>query len=353
MTKFENYAVTGGEDQATKKPRIDNDVSPAAVNDTGEHFAFGSPSAETSFSEDQLQSERCDRPEESVPNDKSAAELNVPEDVEEDNHPPAEPDFEEISEQMRKSSTDIKDLESYEKGSTMRRDAMKRLALEFSQFEKGLESNLENYALQEVVHKYDQICGSNDKQEETIRSCFIQNHVKRTKLHTILQNCDHGWKQCLENMFHRINGHVPVEDSEAGPLLHATENEGVDDHNGKEEDVVQEPDWEALKLYEPARSNIECFLEGRHRLQLAQERFCQAYEEIQRSLISINDEATKILVTSIDSLDVPMNQMENQLQYLLADNFVRRQTMEKKIKEAAQMQQGMFQTLMSRVAMKD
>lgn len=359
MTKFKIYTETGGEDHATKKPRLDDEISPTAVNETGAHFAFGSPSDETPTKDMPSQSEFCHGPEKSVTSDKNAVESSVPEkgeEVEDDNPPSAEQDFEGISAQMRQSAAaDTKDLEIYEKGSTMRREAMKRLALEFSQFEKGLENNLENYALQEVVQKYDQICVSNDAQEEKIRTCFLQNHSRRTKLLATLQSCDQGWKQCSENMFHRINGHVPEADSGTDSQQHTPEKECGNAQNDKENEdgSVQEPDWQALKAYEPSQTDIECFLAGRHLLQLAQERFCQAYEEVQRDLISINDEATKILVASIDSLDVPMNRMENQLQYLLADNFVRRQGMEKKIQEAAQMQQGMFQTLMSRIAMKD
>lgn len=347
--------MAGGEDLATKKPRIGDAVSPAAVDDMGEHFSFGSPRTEKSSSVVQPQPELHDREEESVPSYKKDGEATGSEGVEGDNPPSAEQDFEEISAQMRQSSVDTKDLENYEKGSTMRREAVKRLALEFSQFEKGLENNLENYALQEVVHKYDQICGDNDKQEEKIRKSFEQNHAKRTKLHEILQSCDQGWKRCAEEIFHRINDQVRVHAEAGGPPMHTPEKECGNDHIEKEseEGPVQEPDWNALKKYEPSRTDIECFLAGRHRLQLAQERFCQAYEEVQRSLISINDEVTKILVTSIDSLDVPMNQLETQLQYLLADNFVRRQNMEKKIQEAAKMQQGMFQTLMCKVSMKD
>ncbi len=315
MTEIDKYIAAGGEDPATKKPRMDNVVvSPAAVDDDTLLKGNG----------EELTASQQDDP------------------------PSTEPDFEEIATQMRQSSVDTKDLETYEKGSTMHREAVKRLALEFSQFEKGLENNVENYALEEVARKYDQICGDNDKQEHKIRTCFMQNHAKRMKLHAILQTCDLGWKQCSEMMFHRINGQV-AEELATDPLLLEEECKKTD----PDVDTAQEPDWDALKEYEPSRVDIECFLAGRQRLQLAQERFCQAYEEVQRSLISINDEVTKVLVTSIDSLDVPMNQMENQLQYLLADNFVRRQTMEKKIQEAAQMQQGMFQTLMCRVSMKD
>jgi hypothetical protein len=322
MTEIDIYSETGGEDSARKKLRVDNAVSPAAADDDDDDMHLKGNGGEPTVSQQAVEGDP----------------------------PSVESDFEEISTQMRQSSVDTKDLETYEKGSTMRREAVKRLALEFSQFEKDLENNMENYALQEVARKYDQICGDNDKREQKIRSCFVQNHAKRMKLHAILQNCDQGWKQCSEMMFYRINGQVAA-DSETDPVLHASEKEYTE--NGPDEAAAQEPDWEALKEYEPSRVDIECFLAGRHRLQFAQERFCQAYEEVQRSLISINDEIIKTLVTCIDSLDVPMNQMENQLQYLLADNFVRRQTMEKKIQEAAHMQQGMFQTLMCRVSMKD
>lgn len=335
MNKMDFQSPTGGKALASKKPRLGS----AANDNPNENAAYSAPSSPSAVQSNV----------ENAYNDDEKATTS--EEVEGDAEKQSE-SWDEIVLQMRQSSADTTDLENYLKGSTQRREALKRLELEFNQFQKGLENNLENYALQEVVQKYEQICASNDKQEAKIRKYFIQNHAKRTKLYAILQKCDHGWKQCSETLFHQINGQHA---SENDPTLLPPEEEDEGAHIGDmlEETPEQEPNWELLKEYEPSRVDIECFLAGRHRLQLAQERFCQAYEEVQQNLLSINEEVTKILVTSIDSLDVPIDQMENQLQCMLADNFLRRQNMEKKIQEAAQKQQGLFQTLMCRVSMKN
>jgi len=117
-----------------------------------------------------------------------------------------------------------------------------------------------------------------------------------------------------------------------------------------EELEEEEPNWEAISLHEPAKSDVPIFLSARNRRETAFSRFSEALDECHASLKHSVDEllttAAKIHHDQSEKLD----ELEMEIKQYCVGNEQKRAVMHKRLEESATAAQGLFSQLLMRVS---
>ena len=129
----------------------------------------------------------------------------------------------------------------------------------------------------------------------------------------------------------------------------ATDNDNDDDEHHPTCDD-DEPNWNNIMLHEPARSEVPNFLAARSRLEGANERFVidldTFHEALKQSMGGLIDVVTLVLNDRADRLV----ELEENLKYDYIHNEKTRVMLQAKLEESARAAQGLFASLLMRVA---
>jgi hypothetical protein len=129
----------------------------------------------------------------------------------------------------------------------------------------------------------------------------------------------------------------------------ATDND-IDDGEHHPTCDDDEPNWNNIMLHEPARSEVPNFLAARSRLEGANERFVidldTFHEALKQSMGGLIDVVTLVLNDRADRLV----QLEENLKYDYIHNEKTRSELQAKLEESARAAQGLFASLLMRVA---
>ena len=116
-----------------------------------------------------------------------------------------------------------------------------------------------------------------------------------------------------------------------------------------EEEDGEDPNWEEIVQYEPAKSDVPIFLEARFRREAAEQRFAEALDEAHASLKHCSDTILKIAADIFNSQKDKMVAMEHQIKQDFVDNEHARSEMQKKLEQSAFVAQEKFSKLMMMV----
>lgn len=122
-------------------------------------------------------------------------------------------------------------------------------------------------------------------------------------------------------------------------------NANSDDGGGGEE----EPDWDAIMLHEPARSEVPTFLAARGRREAACARFEAAIEEFQTSVDGYSQELTQAVADVYNARTVRLDEYEQILKHDYVSNDKMRSKMQSNLEDSATAAHNMFEELMRRV----
>lgn len=111
----------------------------------------------------------------------------------------------------------------------------------------------------------------------------------------------------------------------------------------------EEPDWNAIMMHEPARSEVPTFLDARSRREAACSRFESAIEEFQTSVGDYAQEVTQAVADVYNSRTTRLDEYEQILKHDYVANDEMRTKMRSEIEESATAAHDMFEELMKRV----
>jgi hypothetical protein len=111
----------------------------------------------------------------------------------------------------------------------------------------------------------------------------------------------------------------------------------------------EEPDWNAIMMHEPARSEVPTFLDARSRREAACSRFESAIEEFQTSVGDYAQELTQAVADVYNSRTTRLDEYEQILKHDYVANDEMRTKMRSEIEESATAAHDMFEELMKRV----
>jgi hypothetical protein len=255
-------------------------------------------------------------------------------------------------------------LQVFVGGVEQRQVAQERLGEVFAEVEQALNKSV--HTIVEVTYSvYEEAVTRQLNLERELVQLFGDNHAKRQQL--IEQLKAHDSRQ--RRSFYQLMGRVHAADDNAAAAAGAEETfaatEGAEtgqnqDGNGSksggedeklEEEVLQEPDWEALVALHPsAEQNVQLFLESRDRWMAAQQHFADAIEEIHDSHFKRPlERLLQSVMDACDALTVPLDELQADIQDHMVSNFQRRREIQRALEEVEQRRKSVFASLMNRI----
>lgn len=115
------------------------------------------------------------------------------------------------------------------------------------------------------------------------------------------------------------------------------------------EDVVDEPNWNAISEFPPSRENVKCFLAAREKLRVADEGLLHAMDVIYAGLKADSDAMAQIVLDCFDHLENNMTTLEQDIQFHLMTNYQRREAFQDRLEETSKQAQDLIKNLLSRL----
>jgi len=178
------------------------------------------------------------------------------------------------------------------------------------------------------------------------------NYSTRTKLVDTLEQVQTQWDSACGKLTANVLQETPPPQEQ----VQATQVDvsHAQDHHEEElaEDALagEDPDWEALAQYEPSRKNIEAFLEARDRATVAEDRFTSELDDVHEGFKMFKEQILQTVIDAFTKINEKLDDEEAEIQWRIMDNFERRQQFMKDIHEHSTRAQGIFSSLLARVA---
>lgn len=268
-------------------------------------------------------------------------------------------------------STSRQRLEVFLEFAQHREVAQQKLEAAYAVFQAALDASLERVLAVAVpvhAHLYDKLIQA----ERDLLHHFASNHAARQAILQTLHDHNDQWQRQYEGFLSRI---LPIGQDESQVLLdgaihdkhspNGSNSKGVEadtgaDANlnndqavvggGNDEDVIPEPDWEALLELDPSsRDKVHLFLQGRDRWQAACQQFSNALDEIQEQLKESHSNTLQTIAQAYNRICEDLDKQEADIKAHIVSNFQRRRELEKALEEAAKQNQNIFARLMARV----
>eukprot|EP00429_Kryptoperidinium_foliaceum_P000160 CAMPEP_0176019388 /NCGR_PEP_ID=MMETSP0120_2-20121206/9364_1 /TAXON_ID=160619 /ORGANISM="Kryptoperidinium foliaceum, Strain CCMP 1326" /LENGTH=358 /DNA_ID=CAMNT_0017352461 /DNA_START=31 /DNA_END=1107 /DNA_ORIENTATION=- len=196
-----------------------------------------------------------------------------------------------------------------------------------------------------------------DRLEGNIMSIVQSNHDRRQQMTLAVDQANEQW----ERRYKKIRSDILNEESKDDVPMMA--QKGMESANAQKATVeaneagegangeTEEPNWEVIAAeYEPARNNVQSFLEHRDALRQAENAFVDALDEVTTDLRANAEAISQVLVDFYDKNEDEFVAMERELQYHLMNNHQRRMDLEQRLMEATKQSQGFFASLLSRLS---
>jgi hypothetical protein len=262
----------------------------------------------------------------------------------------------EICAEIRQDNQSVSliQLESFQDCLERRERAAYNISQAFDHCQQGLETAVTGMIHNVAVPVHDTWQESLETLESDITRTLVSNHERRQQLLLALEASHAAWQMQYSSLVGKVLPQPPqVHPSSDIPDSCTTscrelENpkaivKHVDDGDKKE------PNWTELAKYQPTRTNLELFLQGRDRWQHAHGRFAQALDEIYADLQSDNERILQTALDTHDSWQKTLDEQQHDIQLQLASNVVRRRELQRALQDSAKHTQGMFASLMARV----
>jgi len=276
------------------------------------------------------------------------------------------PTWERICQEIRASDPDslsYKNLKEFEKYETINSAACDKLHLVYDQVEACLTKLFNDDFGKALSKVHEELFSHADALESSIATTMGENHEKRTQLINQLEIMNKKWNHKCNATYLRIIGdeEAAQEKLEDVPMNETGENgsdtppdnkEPLKDANQetkKQEDEesapYEDPNWDELRGHSPEK--VDAFLKARDRWQNAHLVFTQVLDEVHSNLERVQ---AQMLASVQEAYRMMSNEdMEADLQEIMAANFKRREALEKMITDAAKQHQKYFSSLYTRV----
>ena len=194
--------------------------------------------------------------------------------------------------------------------------------------------------------------------EMNLKNDYVSNEKTRANMQTKLEESARAAQGMFANLLMRVakpgdaggsssTGSLSLP-SAVGNLEHSC-NDNNDNNYDRNEAGDLEPDWDAIMMHEPARSEVPNFLDARGRRDAACSRFETAIEEFQTAASDYAQELTQAVADVYNSRTTRLDEYEQILKHNYVANDEMRTKMQSEIEESATAAHNMFEELMMRV----
>ncbi|KAL7438216.1 hypothetical protein ACHAXH_004486 [Discostella pseudostelligera] len=186
--------------------------------------------------------------------------------------------------------------------------------------------------------------------EVKLKNDYVHNEKTRANMQAKLEESARAAQGLFANLLMRV---AKPGDTMSGAIRNSENScnnvNGMNNYDTSIEGGDVEPDWNAIMMHEPARSEVPTFLDARNRREAACSRFESAIEGFQASVADYAQELTQAMADVYNSRTTRLDEYEQILKHDYIANDEMRTKMRSEIEESATAANDMFEELMKRV----
>lgn len=186
--------------------------------------------------------------------------------------------------------------------------------------------------------------------EVILKNDYVYNEKSRASMHAKLEESAKMAQGLFANLLMRVA--QPGDEAGAASAIGAAgvaSNPGIGANSRNESGGGEEPDWDAIMMHEPARTEVPSFLAAQSRGEAACTCFAAAIEEFQTSIDGYAEDLTQTVADIYNNRTTKLDEYDQILKHDYVANDEMRAKMQSNLEDSATAAHNMFNELMNRV----